>query len=83
MKISLSRRVTAVVAALGLALVAVPASAANADDHACGLGETCDGVLSGPLGDSTFKIKWLQDGFVIDDKDKRFSTNVNMSWIDV
>ena len=57
MKISLSRRVTAVVAALGLALVAVPASAANADDHACGLGETCDGVLSGPLGDSTFKIK--------------------------
>jgi len=59
MKISLSRRVTAVVAALGLALVAVPATvpAANADVNACGLGETCDGVLSGPLGDSTFKIK--------------------------
>ena len=59
MKISLSRRVTAVVAALGLALVAVPATvpAANADDNACGLGETCDGVLSGPLGASAFKIK--------------------------
>ena len=59
MKISLSRRVTAVVAALGLALVAVPAAApaANADGQSCGLGETCDGVLSGPLGDSTFKIK--------------------------
>ena len=59
MRISLSRRVTAVVAALGLALVAVPATvpAANADVNACGLGETCDGVLSGPLGDSTFKIK--------------------------
>lgn len=57
MRISLSRRVTAVVAAVGLALVAVPASTANADGHACGLGETCEGVLSGPLGDSTFKIK--------------------------
>ena len=59
MRISLSRRVTAVVAALGLALVAVPATvpAANADVNACGLGETCDGVLSGPLGASAFKIK--------------------------
>ena len=58
MKISLSRRVTAVVAALGLALVAVPAAApaANADGQSCGLGRDLHGSLSGPLGDSTYQI---------------------------
>ncbi|MEL0249918.1 MAG: hypothetical protein VXA23_08095, partial [Actinomycetota bacterium] len=59
MRISLSRRVTAVVAALGLALVAVPAAApaANADDHSCGLGQVCTGALSGSLGDSMYQIR--------------------------
>jgi pimeloyl-ACP methyl ester carboxylesterase len=59
MKISLSRRVTAVVAALGLALVAVPAAApaANADGHSCGLGQVCTGALSGSLGDSMYQIR--------------------------
>ena len=58
MKINMSRRLTAVVAAVGLALVSVPASipAAQADDHACGLGETCNGALTGALGDSTYQI---------------------------
>ena len=58
MRISLSRRVTAVVAAFGLALVAVPATApaANADDQACGLGEVCTGALTGALGDSPYQI---------------------------
>ena len=58
MKIKMSRRITAVVAAVGLALVSVPASipAAQADDHACGLGETCNGALTGALGDSTYQI---------------------------
>ena len=58
MRISLSRRATAVVAALGLALVAVPATApaANADDRACGLGEVCSGALTGSLGDSPYQI---------------------------
>ena len=58
MKIKMSRRVTAVVAAVGLALVSVPASipAAQADDHACGLGETCNGALTGALGDSPYQI---------------------------
>ncbi|MCH9850755.1 MAG: hypothetical protein K0U51_04290 [Actinomycetia bacterium] len=59
MKISLSRRVTAVVAALGLALVAVPAAApaANADGQSCGLGQVCTGALSGSLGDSMYQIR--------------------------
>ena len=58
MKIKMSRRVTAVVAAVGLALVSVPASipAAQADDHACGLGEVCTGALTGALGDSPYQI---------------------------
>jgi len=57
MKTKLSRRLTAIVAALGLALVAVPATApaANAVD-ACGLGQTCNGALTGSLGDSTYQI---------------------------
>ncbi|MGA0268154.1 MAG: hypothetical protein ACO3MK_06455, partial [Candidatus Nanopelagicales bacterium] len=59
MRISLSRRVTAVVAALGLALVAVPAAApaANADVDSCGLGQVCTGALSGSLGDSMYQIR--------------------------
>jgi hypothetical protein len=58
MKIKMSRRLTAVVAAAGLALVSVPASipAAQADDRACGLGETCAGALTGALGDSAYQI---------------------------
>lgn len=57
MKTTLSRRLTAIVAAFGLALVAVPATApaANAVD-ACGLGQTCNGALTGSLGDSTYQI---------------------------
>ncbi len=57
MKITMSRRIVAAIASLGLALVAVPtvAPAANAAD-ACGLGETCSGALTGSLGDTTFQI---------------------------
>ena len=57
MKTKLSRRLTAIVAAFGLALVAVPATApaANAVD-ACGLGQTCNGALTGALGDSPYQI---------------------------
>jgi len=57
MKTKLSRRLTAIVAAFGLALVAVPATApaANAVD-ACGLGQTCNGALTGSLGDSSYQI---------------------------
>ena len=32
--------------------------------------------------DGTSKFSWLEDGFVLDIKDKRFSNHVNMSWID-
>ena len=66
MRISLSRRVTAVVAAVGLALVAVPASTANADGQRRWLSGLvwsrstelfCTGALSGSLGDSMYQIR--------------------------
>jgi pimeloyl-ACP methyl ester carboxylesterase len=54
----LMRRVTAAVAAAGLALVAIPTVAAPANAAgACGLGKTCEGSLPGSLGSSPYTIK--------------------------
>ena len=55
---TLPRRLTATLASIGLALVALPvaAPAANAVD-ACGLGQTCTGALEGALGASPYEIR--------------------------
>ncbi len=57
MTVSRTRRLVAAIAAAGLALITVPAvaPAASAAD-ACGLGQTCTGALTGPLGDTSFQI---------------------------
>lgn len=57
MKRSMFRRSIAAVAAAGVALVSVSLSApaASAAD-ACALGATCEGTVSGSLGESTYKI---------------------------
>jgi hypothetical protein len=36
----------------------------------------------GCVADWTFNFGWLEEGFVLDSGDKRFSANVNISYVD-
>ena len=56
MKTSLKSRIVAVVAATGLLAIAAPMAAPASAADACALGSTCQGVLTGPLGDTPFQI---------------------------
>jgi len=57
MKFTFMRRGVAAIAAASLITIGAPVvTAANAAD-ACALGATCEGVLSGSLGDSPFEIQ--------------------------
>jgi pimeloyl-ACP methyl ester carboxylesterase len=59
MKRTLMRRSIAVVASAGLVFVGIPLTTApaQAQTEACALGATCDGVVSGALGDSPYQIR--------------------------
>ena len=57
MKFTFMRRGVAAIAAASLITIGAPVvTAANAAD-ACALGATCEGALSGPLGDSPYTIQ--------------------------
>jgi hypothetical protein len=58
MKMTWKGRTIAAIASAGLLLVGLPIATAPAQAAtACGLGETCNGALSGKLGDSPFQIR--------------------------
>ena len=58
MKMTWKSRTIAAIASAGLLLVGLPIATAPAQAAtACALGETCNGALSGKLGDSPFQIR--------------------------
>jgi len=58
MKMTWKSRTIAAIASAGLLLVGLPIASAPAQAAtACALGETCNGALSGKLGDSPFQIR--------------------------
>ena len=58
MKMTWRSRTVAAIASAGLLLVGLPIATAPAQAAtACGLGATCNGALSGSLGDSPFQIR--------------------------